>query len=291
MRSWILVPADKEKALGEAALSGADVVVLDMARAASEETKLLTRLTARNWLMSHGQRVTAAKPFARWVRVGPISSPQWRGDLEAAIEAAPDGIMLAECTDTEELKSLAAALYELESTVGIRPNTTRIIPELGSNPLAALNLQPFAQELHPRVLGLTWDSAALARSIGARRMRGPGGLWTDPLALVRAHVLLAAHSKGLQVIEAPFRDRRDIEGAARAYSAARADGFTGMLAIHPDQIQGINAAFAPTSEEIAEAREVLGVFALNPNAEKIVFRGRYMGREELGQAKVLLGES
>ena len=287
MRSWILVPADKEKALKEAPLSGADVVVIDMARAANEEVKLHTRLVARDWLMSHRRQVTSARQYARWVRIGPMSSQHWRGDLEAALEGAPDGVMLAECTDTEELKSLAAALYEIEGRVGLTANSTKIMPELGSNPVAALNLRPFAEDLHMRVAALAWDSASLARALGARRMRGPGGLWTDPLAMVRAQVLLAAHAQGLQVLEAPFRDRRDEDGAMRAYAAARADGFTGMLAIHPDQIEGINAAFAPTSEEIAEAREVVGLFALNPNAQRVVFRGRHVGQKELEKAQAL----
>ena len=290
MRSWLLVPADKDKALQDAALSGADVVVLDMARAASEEAKLHTRLATRNWLMSHREQVTASRKMARWVRVGPMASPQWRSDLEAALEGAPDGVLLAECTNVEEVKNLAAALYEIEGRIGLRANTTRIVPELGSNPVAALALRAFAEELHPRVSGLAWDSAALARSLGARRMRGPGGLWTDPLAMVRAQVLLAAHAQGLDVLEAPFRDRRDDEGAARAYSAARADGFTGMLAIHPSQVEGINAAFAPTSEEIAEAREIVGLFALAHEGSQVAFRGRFIGAKELAKAKVLLGE-
>ena len=290
MRSWLLVPADKEKPLKEAGLSGADVIVLDLARAGTDDAKLHTRLTARDWLMSHGRQVIASRPFSRWVRIGPMSSPQWRADLEAALEGAPDGVMLAECTDTEEVKSLAAALYELEGRAGLRANSTRIVPELGSNPIAALALREFAEGLHPRVSGLTWDPAALGRSLGARRMRGPGGLWTDPLAMVRAQVLLIAHALGLQVLEAPFRDRRDEDGALRAYAAARADGFTGMLAIHPSQIEGINAAFQPTSEEIAEAREIVGLFALNPNAGQVIFRGRHVGHKALAQAKALLGE-
>ncbi|WP_198005867.1 CoA ester lyase [Erythrobacter sp. SD-21] len=290
MRSWLLVPADKEKALKEASLARADVVVLDMARAASDEAKLHTRLTVRDWLMSHRQQVTSSRAFSRWVRIGPVSSPQWRSDIEAALEGAPDGVMLAECSHIEEVKNLAAALYELEGRAGIRANSTRIVPELGASPVAALALRAFAEELHPRVSGLTWDPAALGRSLGARRMRGPGGLWTDPLAMVRAQVLLAAHAQGLEVLEAPFRDRRDEEGAARAYAAARADGFTGMLAIHPSQIEGINAAFRPTSDEIAEAREIVGLFALNPNAGQVGFRGRHVGQKELAQAKALLGE-
>ena len=291
MRSWLLVPADKDKALQDAALSGADVVVLDMARAASDEAKLHTRLATRNWLMSHREQVTASRKMARWVRVGPMASPQWRSDLEAALEGAPDGVLLAECTNVEEVKNLAAALYEIEGRIGLRANTTRIVPELGSNPVAALALRAFAEELHPRVSGLAWDSTALARSLGARRMRGPGGLWTDPLAMVRSQVLLAAHAQGLQVIEAPYRDRRDEEGAQRAFLAARADGFTGMQAIHPSQIDGIKKAFAPTSEELAEAREMTGLFELNPGAEMVAFRGRQIGQKQLAQARALLDRS
>ncbi|MBX7527621.1 HpcH/HpaI aldolase/citrate lyase family protein [Qipengyuania vesicularis] len=291
MRSWLLVPADKEKALGEAALSGADVVVLDLARAVSSpEAKLPIRLAARNWLLTHGERITSMRAASRWIRIGPMSSDYWRADLEAALEGAPDGVVLAECTNVEELKNLAAALYELEGRAGLRPNSTKIMPELGSSPASAFQLRQFAEELHPRVTGLSWDAAALARSLRARRMRGPGGLWTDPLAMVRAQVLLAAHAQGLQVIEAPFRDRRDEEAAVRAFHAARADGFTGMLAIHPSQIDGINNAFAPTSEELAEAREMTGLFELNPGSETVVFRGRMIGQRELAKATALLGE-
>lgn len=292
MHSWLVVPAEKEKALGDAALSGADVVVIDLARAVPNvEAKLPIRLAARNWLLTHGERITSLRPVSRWIRIGPMSSPYWRADLEAALEGAPDGVVLAECTNVEELKNLAAALYELEGRAGLKANSTRIVPELGSNPASAFELRQFAEELHPRVLGLSWDASALARSLGARRMRGPGGLWTDPLAMVRSQVLLAAHAQGLQVIEAPYRDRRDEEGAQRAFLAARADGFTGMQAIHPSQIDGIKKAFAPTSEELAEAREMTGLFELNPGAEMVAFRGRQIGQKQLAHARALLDRS
>ena len=290
MRSWIVVPADKDKALGQVAGSGADAVVIGLARAASEDTKQHTRLAARDWLVSHRSQVVAARSFARWVRIGPVSSPHWRADLEAAMEGAPDGVVLAECIGTDEVQQFAAALYECESRAGVRSGATKIIPELGANPAAALHLKPFAEEIHARIVGLGWDAAALARSLGARRMRGPGGLWTDALAYVRGQVLLAAHAQGLMAIEAGFRDTRDAEGAKRAALAARGDGFSGMIAVHPSQVEAINSAFAPTSEEIAEAREIVGLFALNPGAEALPSRGRYVRQGDLARARKLLGE-
>ncbi|QZD92059.1 CoA ester lyase [Qipengyuania xiapuensis] len=290
MGSWLLVPADKEKALAQAASAGADVVVLDLARASSEDRKQHTRLAARDFLMSHREQVVAARKFSRWVRIGPIVGMEWRQDLDAAIEGGPEGFVLAECVGPEQVKELAAALYELEGRLGIPNGSTKIIPEVGGSPTSALQLRSFAEELHPRVSGLAWDPALLARSMGARRMRGPGGLWTDALAHVRALVLLTAHARNLEVIEAPFRNLREPEGMTRAAAAAAADGFTGMLAIDPSQVDDINKAFEPSQEQIAEARELVGVFALNPNAHSIAFRGRYVGQAELSKARALLGE-
>ncbi|MCA0903956.1 HpcH/HpaI aldolase/citrate lyase family protein [Qipengyuania aquimaris] len=291
MRSWIQVPADKEKALGQVASSGADVVVVDLARAGNADAKQHSRLAARDWLVSHREQLVAARRFERWARVGPVSSPQWRDDLDAALEGAPDGIVLAGCSGSEDIQQFAAMLYEGEAKAGLRSNSIRIVPELGGTPLAALNLAAFANELHARIVGYGWDAASLARSIGARRMRGPGGLWIDPLAHVRAQVLLAAHARGLQAIEAGFRDHRDAEGAERAIKAARADGFTGMVAVHPSQVDAINRNFAPSADETAEARELIGLFSLNPGAEVMPFRGRYVGQAELARAKALLGEA
>ena len=291
MRSWIHVPADKEKALGQVAGCGADVVVIDLARAASTDAKQHSRLAARDWLVSHREQLVAARRFERWARVGPVSTPQWRDDLDAALEGSPDGIVLAGCSSSEDVQQFAAMLYEGEAKAGLRSNSIRIVPELGGSPAAALGLAAFASELHPRIVGYGWDAASLARAIGARRMRGPGGLWIDPLAHVRAQVLLAAHARGLQAIEAGFRDTRDAEGAERAIKAARADGFTGMIAVHPSQVDPINKAFLPSPDETAEAREVIGLFSLNPGAEVLPFRGRYVGQADLARAKALLGES
>lgn len=290
-RSWILVPADKDNALALAGSAGADAVVIDLARAAQEERKEKTRMAAREWLFSHREQVVAARRFARWVRIGPISSRHWREDLDAAMEGAPDGFFLAECSSADDIQQFASVLYEVEGRHSVRSGATRIVPELGTSPAAALHLAPFAEELHPRISGLAWDAAGLARSLGARRMRGPGGLWSDPLALVRAQVVLAAHARGIDAIEAPYRDTHDVEGGRRAFEAARADGFSGMLAIHPSQVEGINAAFAPTQDEIAEARELVGVFSLNPSAESLPFRGRYVGHAELAAAKRLIDKA
>lgn len=290
MRSWILVPADNDKALATVANAGADVVVVDLARGGHAEKQAKTRLQARDWLSSHRERVVAARGFARWARIVPGDSPHWRDDLEAVMEAAPDGIVLGGCGGQEDIQQFAGLLYEIEQRVGVRSNSTRIVPQVGRSPRGALQVQRLLEDIHPRVSALAWDADGLAQSLSARRKRGPGGAWSDPLAFLRAQTLLVAHSLGLEAIEAAYSGPREPEPMARAAEGARADGFTGMFATHPAHVAAINSAFAPTPEERGEAQLVISAFAVSPHADSLLHKGRRIGQPELKRAKALLGE-
>ena len=290
MRSWILVPADNEAALGSIAGAGADVVVLDLARAMSPGKQTAARLETKNWLRSHREQVVAARRFERWVRISALDGESWREDLDAAMEGSPHGIVLSGCRGADDIRQLASVLYEIEDRLGIAANVTKIVPELGSTPACALAVGRLNDELHPRVSALTWDAVGLAHAIGARRLRGPGGRWSDALAIVRAQILLIAHARGIGAIEHPFRDTKDTDAGKRVADAARADGFTGMFAIHPAQLPAINAAFAPLESEVAEARQILSAFATNPGATMVTVGKRRIGQSELQRARRLLGE-
>ena len=70
----------------------------------------------------------------------------------------------------------------------------------------------------------------------------------------------AAHAAGLQAIDSVYGDIGDSEGLLTWARRARALGFDGMGCVHPLQIQLIHQAFAPTSDEIARAREIVAAF-------------------------------
>ena len=290
MRSWILVPADNDKALASVANAGADVVVVDLARGGHAEQQAKTRLQARDWLISHREQVVAARRFARWARIVPGESPHWREDIEAVMEARPDGLVLGGCGSQDDIQQFAGLLYEIEQRCGVKSNSTRIVAQIGRSPRAALQIPKMLENMHPRVSGLAWDADGLAHSLSARRRRGPGGTWTDPLAFLRAQVLLVAHALGLDAIEAGYSGPREPEPMARAAEGARADGFTGMFATHPAHVGPINAAFSPTPEERGEAQLVISAFAVSPHAETLVHKGRRIGQPELRRAKAVLGE-
>ena len=74
-----------------------------------------------------------------------------------------------------------------------------------------------------------------------------------------------------------------------AASAAAADGFAGMLAIHPAQVAIINQAFAPDDDALAEARAIVAAFTANPGVGALQIDGRMIDQPHLRQAKALLG--
>jgi citrate lyase subunit beta/citryl-CoA lyase len=114
---------------------------------------------------------------------------------------------------------------------------------------------------------------------------------TFPFQLARTSCLLAATALGVQAIDGVFVDFRDKDGLALELDAARRDGFTGKLAIHPDQIDAINTAFSPTEAEIARARSIVAAFAAAPGAGVVSLNGQMVDRPHLVRAQRVLEAS
>jgi citrate lyase subunit beta/citryl-CoA lyase len=85
-----------------------------------------------------------------------------------------------------------------------------------------------------------------------------------------------------------FADFRNLEGLERSCREARRDGFSGKLAIHPDQVEVINRAFTPTAEELGRARRIVELFEANPGAGTLSLDGVMLDLPHLVQAKKLL---
>jgi citrate lyase subunit beta/citryl-CoA lyase len=64
-----------------------------------------------------------------------------------------------------------------------------------------------------------------------------------------------------------------------------------MLAIHPAQVDPINAAFTPSAEELAHARAVVQAFADHPGAGVVALDGAMLDRPHLLLAQRLLAEA
>lgn len=284
MRSWLFIPATSPTKLAKAPRLGADVVIVDLEDAVAEESKAGARHAACEFLANHRKGCG----FARWVRINGLDTPHWREDLVAVMPSAPDGVIVAKASGPEQVQLLASEVYELEQHNRIEHGAVRIIPQVGESAAGALAIPTFLENLHPRIAGFTWGAEDLATSLGATRKQDENGGWTDAMRLVRATVLLTARARGLMAIDTVHSDFRDVPGMERAAVAARGDGFTGMLAIHPAQVAVINAAFEPSESELAQARAIVDLFAQNPGAGALAHNGRMVEKPHLEQARRLL---
>lgn len=284
MRSWLFVPGDSEAKLGKAAGFGSDVVIADLEDAVAAPAKPQARLLVRAWLEN---RDAAAGP-PRWVRINPLDTQLWGEDLAAVMPGRPEGIMVPKTAGPEQLQALAHELSALEQRHGIKPGSTRILPLVSETPAAALGIAAYAAGGIPSLIGLTWGAEDLSAAIGAARKRDEHGRWTDTFRFVRSQVLLASHAAGIMPVDTLHAEFRDLEGLERVARESYADGFTGMLAIHPSQVPVINAAFTPGEAEIAEARAIVEAFNANPGTGALSFEGRMLDQPHLEQAKKLL---
>ena len=142
--------------------------------------------------------------------------------------------------------------------------------------------------MSPRLAGLSWGAEDLGAAIGASVNRDPDGNWLPLYELARSLCLVAAAAAEVVAIDTVYTDYRDVEGLARYAANARRDGFSGMLAIHPGQIDTINRAFVPTSAELERAERIVALFAANPGAGTLGMDGAMIDRPHLLQAERLL---
>ena len=157
--------------------------------------------------------------------------------------------------------------------------------------MGALALGAYAKADLPRLAGLTWGAEDLSTALHASTNRARDGQWADAYRLVRSLCLIAGHAAGVPVYDTLHADFRDEAGLAESSRAARGEGFAGRLAIHPSQVVPINAAFAPSAEEVASARAVLAAFAANPGAGTVGLNGKMLDVPHRKQAERIVAEA
>lgn len=281
MRSWLFAPGDSEKKMAKAADSAADIALFDLEDAVTTENKVLARQLVHDCL--------ASRPEGRdrlWVRVNPLDGPHTLLDLAAIMPARPGGIMLPKVDGRQDVERLDHYLSALEVANGIDEGSTPLIVLVTETAQAMFHTGDYKGA--PRVVALTWGAEDLADSIGASNNRNDDGSYGFTYELARSMCLLGAAAAGVTAIETIQGDFRDLEGLKARAEKVRRDGYRGMLAIHPAQVDVINAAFTPTEEEIAQALEVVDIFAKNLGVGAIGYKGGMLDRPHLSRAEHLL---
>ncbi len=279
-RSWLFVPGDAERKLTKGLASEADALILDL-----EDSVAPPNLPAARKLVA---AVLREHPGTRlWVRINAFASPHALADLAAVVPAAPAGIVLPKADGAADVTRLGHCLSALEVAAGLEEGRTRIAVVATETPAALFALGSYAPA-HPRLAALTWGAEDLAAALGAVSNREDDGAYAPAYQLARTLALAAAAAAEVDAIDTVFTDFRSTEGLVREARAARRAGFVGKLAIHPDQVAPINAAFTPDVAEIAHAERIVAAFAANPGLGTVGLDGRMIDRPHLKQAQRVL---
>jgi citrate lyase subunit beta/citryl-CoA lyase len=222
-----------------------------------------------------------------WVRINPIQTPKALVDLAAIMPGGPDGIMLPKSDSAAEAVTLGHYLSALEAREGLAAESTRILPVATETPRAMFALGSYSGATS-RLFGLTWGAEDLSTAIGASTNRLLDGEYEFTYKLARSLCLLGASAAGIAAIDTLFSNFKDAAGLLADSKAARRAGFSGKIAIHPDQVDIINEAFTPDENEVAFARRVVDAFSTAGGAGTIQLDGKMLDRPHLTQAQHLL---
>jgi citrate lyase subunit beta/citryl-CoA lyase len=284
MRSLLFVPADSPRKLEKAMTSGADALIVDLEDSVALEGKAGARQSAAAFLKETVP--TTPRPHLI-VRVNSLRSGLTDADLDVLAPAQPDAIMLPKAEGGASVAHADAKLAVREAISGIPDGHIKIVA-IATETAAALFLAGTFGGASKRLSALTWGAEDLSAELGAEANRDAEGILLDPYRLARALCLAGAATAGVLAIDTVFTNFRDSEAFRRECGAARRDGFSGKMAIHPTQIPIINEAFTPRPEAIRRAQAIVDAFAANPDAGVVGIGGVMADRPHLTRAKHLL---
>lgn len=268
LRSLLFVPGDSERKFAKGETAGADALILDLEDAVAPAKKAEARAHVAALLGAGG-----ARSFRFFVRINSLDTGLALGDLAAIVRPGLDGILVPKSNGAQDIVRIGHYLDALEERAGMAVGGVGIAVVSTETPEAMFALGSYAPA-HPRLVGLTWGAEDLSAAIGASVNKRADGAWTLPYQIARAQCLFAAAAAGVAPIDTLYADFRDAEGLAADCRMARRDGFTGRIAIHPDQVATINACFSPAPADVVHARRVVEAFAAAPDAGTIGIDGK-----------------
>jgi citrate lyase subunit beta / citryl-CoA lyase len=281
-RSVLYMPGSNARAIDKARTLPVDGVILDLEDAVAPDAKAAAR--------DQVAAVVKAGGFGSrevFIRVNGIDTPWHADDLAAAAHAGPDAVLVPKVSQVEQLEMIGQRLLDMKAD-----HKTRVWAMI-ETPQAIFNINALAAEAHDsetRLAGFVMGTNDLAKETRARIVPGRA-----PMLSWLARCLLAAHAHSIDILDGVYNDIGNAAGFAEECAQARDMGFDGKTLIHPSQIEPCNAAFSPSTEEIAQARKTIAAFDMPENSDKgvVTIDGRMVERlhAEMARRTVAIAEA
>jgi len=234
--------------LRKAAAARPDVFMPDLEDSVPVGEKSNARETVRcslGLLAQTGRRVIP--------RLNGIDTQWLEEDVLALVGPEIHGVSVGKIRTPEDIRRIDDLLARAEGEQGLPSGRTKLIPwiETAAAVLDALRIATAST----RIVALAFGAEDLTLDMGIRRSSDD-----SEVSVARSLTCLAAAAAGVPALDTPFFSYRDAVALEKNAEASKRIGFRGKFAIHPDQLATIQRVFAPSPEELEEARRVVGAF-------------------------------
>ena len=256
-RSVLYMPASNERALEKAKTIPCDALILDLEDAVAPDAKPAARFAACAAVASgeYGRREVT-------IRVNGADTEWHDDDLAAACAAGPDGIVVPKVSSADEVRTLVSALERHGA-----PDRTALWAMV-ETPRAMLHAEEIAGA-SGRLTVLVMGTNDLAKELYAEHVPGRAPLLTG-LSLA----LLGARATGTAILDGVYNDVKDTDGFLAECRQGREMGFDGKTLVHPGQVDGANAAFAPSEQAVEDARGIVAAWEDGRGSGVVTYQGR-----------------
>ncbi|MEM7334167.1 MAG: CoA ester lyase [Chloroflexota bacterium] len=240
-RSLIFFPGNKPELFDKACATGADMVTADLEDAIAPNDKTEARKAT---FKRFSEAIDTTQECI--VRVNSIRSADGLADLQLLLETEtpPKALMLPKVKSPDEVR-----VYE-DLLIGSHGHIRfHAIIETNEGLEACYEIARASDRIDSILFGGVDMAADLRIEM----------TW-EGLVYGRSRVAHAGATAGIDVVDVPYLDFRNLDGMREEAEAVKRLGFTGKASVHPSQIAPLNEIFSPSAEQIEQAKRIIAAF-------------------------------
>jgi len=248
LRSLLFVPGNRPNMLQKALGFSPDVFVPDLEDSVPTDEKANARAVAASFLAKLSDTGSLVIP-----RVNSLDTGLLEQDLAAIITPKIYGLSIGKVQTVQEIAEICGLIEPLEQKAGLTAGRLKLIPWIESAK-AIVNAYEICSS-SKRIIAVAFGAEDFTNDMGIERTNDD-----SEIAYARSAVCIAARAADVVALDTPYFGFRDTDGLQRDANTAKKQGFKGKFAIHPAQIDIINATFSPSPQEVEHAKRVLAAF-------------------------------
>ena len=246
-RSWLFVGAADKNAILTSYDSGADVCIQEFEDFCLPELRREARLMMPDVLSDWRARKIVAT-----VRINPLEDPDGLRDLDAAMRAGADAILLPKANTKEQIALLQKHINEMEKQYGKTVSSTKIIPNI-EQARGLMNATDILSS-STQIAGALVASEDMVVSLNAPRKKN-----SEILNHVRRLFHIACCSVGITSIDMPYTFTDD-EGVRQQTMLAKDIGMLAKSTVNASHCKIINEILTPNERDVENAVEIVSAF-------------------------------